>query len=326
MTWELRAEESPAVDEAVAQAGLGALRATSIGTIQVNVGLACNLACRHCHVESGPKRTERMDWETMELVLGAALRAGATTLDVTGGAPEMNPHFRRLVTEGRRRGLRVMVRTNLTILLAAGHEDLPAFYRDHRVHLVASLPCYLAENVDRQRGRHVHAGSIEALRRLNAVGYGRDADLPLDLVFNPAGPTLPPAQDRLEQDYRRALREEWGVELSRLIALTNMPIGRFQADLDRADRGDQYRALLERSFNPATLPGLMCRTQVHVGWDGTLHDCDFNHALRLPVTGDAAPHVRAFDPAALRQRVIATASHCLGCTAGAGSSCGGSLT
>lgn len=322
----LRVNGRNVFDDRIDAARGGPLRAESIRTIQANIGLTCDLACRHCHVESSPKRREQMDWETMELVLAAAKRCAAETLDITGGAPEMNPHFRRFVKAARSGGLEVMVRTNLTILLAEGYEDMPGFYRDQRVHLVASLPCYLAENVDRQRGLRVYDRSIEATRRLNAVGYGNDPSLPLDLVYNPLGPSLPPAQAELEQDYRRELRECFGIRFNRLYTITNMPIGRFMHDLRRDGRGENYARLLRESFNAATIDELMCRHQVHVGWDGTLHDCDFNHALGMRTTDDGPRHIRDFDPRKLGRRRISTGDHCFGCTAGHGSSCGGALT
>lgn len=324
----------------VAAATGAALAGATIETVQVNVGLRCNLACRHCHVESSPKRTEEMDWETMELVLAAASRAGAATLDITGGAPEMNPQFRRLVRAARAGGLHVIVRTNLTIVLEEGFGDLPEFFAAEGVHLIASLPCYLKENVNRQRGLHVFEESMEVIRRLNAVGYGRCDALTLDLVYNPLGPSLPPPQAQLEADYRRVLDEQFGISFTRLIAITNLPIGRFLHDLERDGRADAYLALLRDSFNPATLDGLMCRHQLHVGHDGTLYDCDFNFALGMPsriasvdsgeraatgAAGAPAAHVRDFDPERWRRRAIAVADHCFGCTAGSGSSCGGAL-
>ena len=313
-------------DEAVeAQTG-EPLRAATIDTIQVNIGLTCNLACHHCHVESGPKRAEQMDWATILLVLRAAERAGAATIDITGGAPEMNPHFRRFVRLARSRGLQVIVRTNLTIMLKERYQDLPDFFREHRVHLFASLPCYLPENVNKQRGLHVYEDSVEVIRRLNAVGYGARPDLPLDLVYNPLGPSLPPAQEKLEADYRRELLARWGIRFNRLYTITNMPIGRFQHDLERSGRADVYWETLLDAFNPQTVPQLMCRDQVHVSYDGTLHDCDFNYALGMPTGHDAPRHIRDFDADALRERRIVTGRHCLGCTAGHGSSCGGALT
>jgi radical SAM/Cys-rich protein len=298
----------------------GTLHAGSIQTIQVNIGLTCNLACHHCHVESSPKRIEQMTRPTMQLVLAAAQTSGAGLLDITGGAPEMNPHFRWFVAEARGRGFQVMVRTNLTILLQDGHTDLPGFFRLHRVHLVASLPCYLETNVDRQRGRRVYRDSIQAIQRLNAMGYGIDPDLPLDLVYNPLGQSLPPEQSGLQADYHRQLDQRFGIRFTRLITITNMPIGRFLHDLERDGRAEDYQRLLRDSFNPATVEGLMCRHQLHVAHDGTLYDCDFNYALGL-----SCGHIGEFHPQRWRARRIVTGEHCFGCTAGCGSSCGGAL-
>ncbi len=312
-------------DRRVAESIGSPLCAGSIDTIQVNIGLTCDLACRHCHVESSPKRTEQMNWKTMLLVLVAAERAGARTLDITGGAPEMNPHFRRLVKIARRQGLEVIVRTNLTILLREAYEDLPAFYRKHDVHLIASLPCYLPDNVDAQRGADVYERSVEVLKRLNAVGYGVEPGLRLDLVYNPRGPSLPPEQSALLRRYRRELARRFGIKFTRLITITNMQIGRFLHDLKRDGLDRRYEQLLRESFNPHTIGGLMCRSQVHVGWDGTLHDCDFNYALGLPTRKELPRHIRDFNTAELVNRRIATGQHCFGCTAGHGSSCGGAI-
>lgn len=310
--------------EIAAAAGAAPLRGKALDTVQVNIGLACNLACRHCHVESSPKRTEAMTWETMQQTLRAAESCGAHTLDITGGAPEMHPQFRDFVDAAVAAGLHVMVRTNLTILIAPGYEDLSEYFADRGVHLVASLPCYLPDTVDRQRGRHVHRDSIEAIRRLNRAGYGIASRLALDLVYNPAGPSLPPNQQRLEAAYRAHLLQEYGIRFNRLYALTNLAIGRFRRDLERARQAGAYHALLRAAFNPATLDGLMCRHQLHVGWDGGLYDCAFNFAAGLPAAG--GPHVSDFDPEAFRRRRIATSEHCFGCTAGCGSSCGGVIT
>jgi len=301
------------------------LTACAIDTIQVNIGLTCDLACRHCHVESSPKRTEQMDWPTMLLVLRAANSAGASTIDITGGAPEMNPHFRDFVTAVRRDELAAIVRTNLTIMLCDEHEDLPFFYAATGAHLIASLPCYLPENVDKQRGGHVYERSVEVIQRLNAVGYGVDESLPLDLVYNPLGPSLPPDQADLERDYRRELDERFGIRFTRLITITNMPIGRYLRDLHHQGVAEDYRRLLVDSFNGQTVEDLMCRRQVHVSWDGTLHDCDFNYALGVTTSATGPRHVRDFDAATLAKRRIATGDHCFGCCAGHGSSCGGSL-
>jgi len=313
-----------AFDEAVHGVTGQRLSGISIETVQANIGLRCNLACRHCHVESSPGRREQMTWQTMEDVLRAARRAGAMTLDITGGAPEMHPSFREFVEAAQASGLRVMVRTNLTIMLEHGYAGFPYWFAERGVHLIASLPCYLPNNVDKQRGRHVYADSVEVIQRLNYVGYARDDDKQLDLVYNPLGPSLPPDHQPLEEAYRVALFNEYDIRFNRLLTITNMPIGRFLHDLGREGWAEQYMQLLRDSFNPHSVDGLMCRHQLHVGWDGTMYDCDFNNALGLPADQDAT-HVRDFDPAIFQQRRIATGEHCFACTAGCGSSCGGSL-
>ena len=301
------------------------LHALDIDVIQVNMGLVCNLQCTHCHVAAGPRRTELMSWQTMQLVLAAARRVRPRLLDLTGGTPEMNPDFRRFVSALRDEDFDVIVRTSLTILLQSGYEAMAPFMAERRVGLVASLPCYSLENVDAQRGAGAHTASVRALQMLNGLGYGIQADLPLELVYNPLGPALPPSQGKLEEDYRRELHQRFGIRFTRLHTITNMPIGRFWADLRRQRREDSYQNLLEGSFNPRTLPGLMCRHQISVDWNGTVHDCDFNLALQLPVNHGAPMHIRDFDPVALEKRRIATGRHCFGCTAGCGSSCGGAL-
>ena len=303
----------------------GLYSGSALNTVQVNIGLRCNLRCRHCHVDSSPRRSEQMDWETMAAVLRLAEDLSAKVLDITGGAPEMHPDFRRFVLVARSQGHEVMVRTNLTILLEDGYESLPEFFRNHGIHLVASLPCYLEENVDAQRGLGVYANSIEALRRLNALGYARDPNLKLDLVYNPGGPVLPPEQAGLEDEYRRDLADRFGVSFNRLYTITNVPIGRFRGDLRRERRLEAYEDLLRESFNPETVGALMCRNQISVGWDGTLFDCDFNLALRLATHRHGGQNVRDVRPADLLKRRIATGGHCFACTAGAGSSCGGAL-
>lgn len=300
------------------------LTGLSLQTVQANIGLRCNQACHHCHVESSPSRQEEMSWETMQLVLHAARRAGTRTLDITGGAPEMHPRFRHFVDAAVKQGLNVIVRTNLTILLEPGYDDLPRYFADRHVHLVASLPCYLEENVDRQRGRNVFCHSIEAIRRLNAVGYGLRTRLPLDLIYNPDGPSLPPAQHKLEDAYKAQLFTRFALHFTRLYTITNMPIGRFLHELVRDGKDQQYMEVLKNAFNPTTLDGLMCRHQLHVGWDGAVYDCDFNFALGLPANGPAQ-HIRDFDPQTFLHRLVATGEHCFGCTAGHGSSCTGSL-
>jgi radical SAM/Cys-rich protein len=312
-------------DGLVRESGHDTLRGLSIGTVQVNITLRCNLACHHCHVESSPKRGEEMTWETMQQVLDAAQRSGAETIDITGGAPEMHPRFRQFVELARALGKHVMVRTNLTILLEEGYHDLPEFFRRHRVHLVASLPCYLEKNVDKQRGRGVYHESIEVIKRLNAVGYGIEKELPLDLVYNPGGPSLPPPEDKLQDDYKRELLTRFGIHFTRLICITNMPIGRFLHDLQRDGKAEHYMTVLRNAFNSMTLDGLMCRHQLHVGHDGALYDCDFNYALGLGADPKSCGHISNFDPQRFLARRIATADHCLGCTAGSGSSCGGAV-
>lgn len=302
-----------------------ALHGIDLDLIQVNIGLTCNLACRHCHVASGPKRREQMDRETMQHILRAAAEARPRLVDITGGAPEMNPHFREFITSLCAQNQAVQVRTNLTIMLEEGYRDLPEFYRDHQVALVASLPCYLQENVDHQRGDGVYWDSVEVLKRLNEVGYGIDEDKVLNLVYNPIAPSLPPAQEPLEAAYKKELAGRFGIRFHHLMTITNMPIGRFFADLRHEKRDEDYMQLLVDGFNEATLPGLMCRHQIEIDWDGNLYDCDFNLALKLGVNHGAPKHIRDFDVKALRQRRIATGSHCFGCTAGCGSSCGGAL-
>lgn len=301
------------------------LKSLSIDTIQMNLGLRCNMKCRHCHVAAGPKRREQMSWETMGAIVKAARECGCRMIDLTGGAPEMHPHFQRFVQALRDETFQVQVRTNLTILLEPGYEDMASFMADSMVSLVASLPCYLEKNVDLQRGPGAYHRSIEALRMLNGLGYGMRDDLPLDLIFNPIGPTLPPSQAELEATYRRELEERLGIHFSHLHTITNMPIGRFWAKLRVQKREEAYLAVLRDNFNPQTLPGLMCRHQISVDWNGTIHDCDFNLALGLPVNHGTPSHIREFDIEALQRRRIVTGLHCFGCTAGCGSSCAGAL-
>ena len=302
----------------------GGLHSVGLDVMQVNVGLRCNQACAHCHLCASPERAEAMDWATMERVIEAAAALGAMA-DLTGGAPELNPHFRRLCRALRARGNAVQVRTNLTVLLEPGMEDLPRFFRQEGVRLVASMPCYLEENVRAQRGQGTYEKSVEAIRRLNAQGYGVEPDLQLNLVYNPAGPALPPDQAELEQDYRRELGARFGIAFTRLLTITNIPLGRFREELRRQDAEQSYLRLLRDSFNARTVEGLMCRHQISVGWDGTLYDCDFNLALGWPVDHGAPTHISRFEPDLLSARRIVTGSHCFGCTAGCGSSCAGAL-
>jgi radical SAM/Cys-rich protein len=312
----------------LAREGLGELRRAEPRTLQVNVGKLCNQACHHCHVDAGPKRTEIMAAATVDRVLEVvAGNPGLALVDLTGGAPELNPSFRRLVVRTRALGRRVMVRCNLTVIRVEGMQWLPEFYREHDVHLVCSLPCYTADNVDRQRGRGVFDGSIEALRRLNALGYGRPGSpLRLDLVYNPLGASLPGPQAALSAQYHEQLRMHFGVEFHDLLTITNMPIARFAEQLRRTGEHERYMGVLVNHFNAATVPGLMCRHLVSVGWDGRLYDCDFNQMLDLPIGAPVARTIWELgDVRRLADERIATGTHCFGCTAGAGSSCGGAL-
>jgi radical SAM/Cys-rich protein len=309
----------------IAEFGCDGLYSQKIEIIQVNLGLRCNQQCTHCHLEASPERTETMPWPVMELVLEAARHTRPLLIDLTGGAPELNPWFRRFVTALRSGAHTVQVRTNLTVLLEPDMGDLPGFFREHAIRLVASLPCYLQENVCAQRGEGVYEKSIEAIRRLNAQGYGSSDALPLSLVYNPGGPFLPPPQASLEGDYRRELGLRFGIRFTHLLTITNMALGRFERRLERGNQRRSYRRLLRDSFNPRTVGGLMCRRQISVGWDGTLYDCDFNLALGIPVNHGAPDHIQSFSPEELRTRRIVTGEHCFGCTAGSGSSCGGAL-
>jgi len=301
------------------------LHADRLDIIQINIGLRCNQQCRHCHVQAGPKRTELMDWNTMQCILKVAHKAKPRLVDITGGAPEMNPELRRFVTALREDRYNVQVRTNLSILLEPGMEDMISFYRDAGVKLVASLPCYERAEVDSVRGDGVFDKSIEGLQRLNAVGFGREKNLVLDLVFNPEEDFLPPEQSALENEYHKRLAKDFGISFNNLLTITNMPIGRFSRWLKKGGATKKYVKLLKGSFNPATLENLMCRNQIDVGYDGSVYDCDFNLALGKKVGHGTPTHIKDFDPAKHSMRRVVTGNHCFGCTAGHGSSCGGAL-
>lgn len=320
----------PTFDAKLRSSGLQPLAAGGIEVLQLNVGRVCNQTCQHCHVDAGPDRRESMSRQTAEQCLRVLGENNIPVLDITGGAPEMNPQFRRLVIGAREHGSRVIDRCNLTILLAPRFDDLPEFLAEHEVEVVASLPCYLEDNCDRQRGDGVFRQSIEALQRLNALGYGQgDGGLPLTLVYNPVGPSLPPDQHALEQAYRDQLRSRYGLEFTRLFTITNLPISRFLADLMRSGQFESYMRKLVDAFNPAVVGGVMCRTMLSVDWRGRLYDCDFNQMLALGLAEDLPKHIDDLDAAALlrlAQRRIVTGRHCFGCTAGAGSSCQGSLS
>lgn len=298
------------------------LTAEEINVLQVNVGKLCNMTCKHCHVDAGPDRREIMTRETIDHCLAAIERGGIRTLDLTGGAPEMNPDFKYFVEEARKRNCHVIDRCNLTILLANGFTDIPEFLAEHQVEVVASLPCYLESNTDSQRGDGAFQSSLEALRLLNDLGYGQpDSNRKLTLVYNPVGASLPPDQASLESQYREVLRSEYGIEFNQLFTITNMPISRFLEYLLDEGRFDEYMEKLVNAFNPAAVEGLMCRGLISVGWDGVVYDCDFNQMLDLPVGSDYPQTISEFDFEKLKSRTIQTDQHCYGCTAGAGSSC-----
>jgi len=304
-----------------------ALKRGRLDTLQVNVGYRCNQSCVHCHVNAGPNRTEEMSGDIADVVLAVLDRRAIGTLDITGGAPELNPHFRRLVRGARARGLRVMDRCNLTVLSEPGQENLAAFLAAEQVEIVASMPCYLADNVERQRGKGVFDGSIRGLQRLNALGYGRDEGLVLNLVYNPQGPSLPPPQAALEAEYKRILGEAYGIVFNNLFVLANMPIQRFGSMLVSKGEIDGYLQLLQDAHLDANLDGVMCRSLISVDWQGYLYDCDFNQMLDLPLARGEKPRAQLSDllDTDFDGHQIRVAGHCFGCTAGQGSSCGGAL-
>jgi radical SAM/Cys-rich protein len=304
------------------------IRRGRLDTLQVNVGYRCNQSCVHCHVDASPHRTEEMSGEVIDVVLACLARSRVRILDVTGGAPELNPHFRRLVSAARDMGVHVMDRCNLTILEQPGQDDLAEFLAAQQVEVVASMPCYLEDNVDRQRGKGVFDASIRGLKRLNALGYGRDdAGLVLNLVYNPQGPALPPPQDALEADYKRILGERYGIVFNRLYAFANMPIKRFGSMLMVKGEFDRYLGLLQDAHRDANLAGVMCRNLISIDWRGYVYDCDFNQMLDLPLVreGRARVHLSELLDADIADNPIRVAGHCYGCTAGQGSSCGGAL-
>ena len=299
---------------------------STLDVLQINVGKICNQVCRHCHVDAGPHRTEIMTGETVEKILDWLAPTALSTVDITGGAPEINPHFEHLVERCRAQGRHVIDRCNLTILLEPGYEQLAEFLKTHRVELACSLPCYLEENVDAQRGAGVFQQSIEALRRLNALGYGQPGTgLVLDLVYNPVGVSLPPAQAELEQTYKRELDARYGIRFNRLWTITNMPISRFADWLARTGEAAAYQERLEQAHNGANVAAVMCRTTVSVDWLGRVYDCDFNQMLDWPLGNGHPLHLWEIDVDRFTELPIRTGAHCFGCTAGAGSSCAGAL-
>ena len=322
----LNAVASVDFQDKLRQHGLGELRRREVTTLQINVGKLCNQACHHCHVEAGPKRTEIMPAGVADRILALlAATPSIQIVDITGGAPELNENFRRLVSESRRMQKQVIDRCNLTVLFEPGLETLAEFLAANSVEITASLPCYTESNVDQQRGKGAFEKSIRALRLLNEIGYGQPgSSLALNLVYNPLGASLPPPQEKLEADYKSHLRESFGIEFNRLFTITNMPIKRFADMLVREGKHESYMGLLANHFNPATVEHVMCRDLVSIGWDGKIYDCDFNQMLDLETPG--GKNIWEIDSfSELANSGIATDSHCFGCTAGAGSSCGGSL-
>jgi radical SAM/Cys-rich protein len=306
-----------------------AIRRGRLQTVQINIGYKCNQACLHCHVNAGPNRKETMSSETVETVLEFIKVRTIETVDITGGAPELNPHFRGLVARARGMDKHVIDRCNLTVLEEPGFEDTPRFLADHGVEIIASLPCYLEENVDAQRGKGVYGASVRGLQKLHALGYGKaDSALMLNLVYNPIGPYLPPAQDELEADYKRELKNRYGIEFNRLYTLANMPIARFGSSLVSKGQFHEYMTLLRGAHCNENLAGVMCRTLISVDYRGYVYDCDFNQMLRIPLRSNEHPrwHLKDLLNRDLEGNPIIVADHCYGCTAGQGSSCGGALT
>lgn len=326
---QLRVLNDPALahrsfDDALERSGLHPLTSTGIEVLQINVGKLCNQTCKHCHVDAGPDRNEVMTRETAALCMAALEQTEIPTVDITGGAPELNPQFRWLVRESKRLGRHVMDRCNLSVLLLPSQKDLGTFLAQYQVEVVASLPYFMAAYTDAQRGEGVFDKSIEAIRLLNGLGYGREGSgLELNLVYNPVGAFLPPPQASIEADFRRELLVRHGVVFNSLYTITNMPISRFLEFLLRTDNYDRYMQKLVQAYNPAAASGVMCRNTLSVGWDGVLYDCDFNQMLDLPLSFGAPVHIRDFVHDRLDKRRIVTGQHCYGCTAGAGSGCGG---
>jgi radical SAM/Cys-rich protein len=304
------------------------IRRAGLETLQVNLGYKCNQSCLHCHVNAGPGRTEIMDRKTIAYLVEFIESSSITTLDLTGGAPELNRYFRELVTVARRRGLHVIDRCNLTVLFEPGQQDTAQFLADNKVRIVASMPCYLKDNVDRQRGKGTFDTSLDALRLLNSLGYGQtDPELQLDLVFNPQGPILPPPQQSLEQDYKKHLAGQYGIKFNRLLTLTNMPIMRFGSTLISRGEFASYMSMLKAAYQNDNTATVMCRSLISVDWQGYVYDCDFNQMLDMPLQIDSRPRLHISDLAGvdLSNQPIRVADHCYACTAGQGSSCGGAL-
>ena len=313
-------------NEQLKKSNLFPLKPIKTEILQINLGKLCNQVCEHCHVDAGPDRTEIMSREVLKSCLKAAKNPSIHTVDLTGGAPEMNPHFKWLVKELHQLKKKVIVRSNLTILTYKKYLTLPQFFKEHDVSVVSSLPCYTAENVDKQRGNGVFKRSIDALQKLNELGYGKEGSgLELNLVFNPGGASLPPSQESLELDYKRELKELFNIEFNQLFTITNLPISRFLDFLLKENKYETYMNTLIEAYNPITAEKVMCRNTLSIGWDGQLFDCDFNQMLDLGIASESN-HISQFDNEQLLNRNIAVGQHCYGCTAGAGSSCQGSIT
>ena len=313
-------------DAILSESRIYPLTATGITIFQVNIGRLCNQLCKHCHVNAGPDRKEIMQKNTMEICLDIIEKTDIPTVDITGGAPEMNPNFRWFVKEFSKRGRHVMVRSNLTILTEPDYKNLPEFFAENKVEVIASFPHYLEQTLDRQRGNGVFKKSIEALKQLNSIGYGKqDSGLILNLVYNPAGAFLSPSQKALEADYKREMLKRCGIVFNNLFTITNMPIGRFLNYLRASQNYDAYMQKLTSNYNPNAASQVMCRYTLSVGWDGSLYDCDFNQMLGMKVNHGAPSNIKAFDITRLCKRQIVTGIHCYGCTAGGGSSCGGAV-
>ena len=311
-------------EEKFKETGESKLSATRLETLQINIGKMCNQVCKHCHVDAGPDRKEIMTRETMRHCINALAKTNIQTVDITGGAPEMNPDFKWFISEIKKLNRHIIVRSNLTILISNGFEDYPDFLADNNVEIISSLPYYTASNTDRQRGDGVFDKSIQAIKVLNGLGYGKDGSgLIFNLVYNPLGAFLPPKQESLEKDYKRELWNKFGLVFNNLYTITNLPISRFLDYLVESGNYQNYMNRLISAFNPAAALNVMCRNTISIGWDGQLYDCDFNQMLELPVNHGSPKHIRDFDPKLLDNRLIVTGQHCYGCTAGAGSSCGG---
>ncbi|OQX81612.1 MAG: radical SAM protein [Bacteroidetes bacterium 4484_249] len=317
----------PSFNSKLSDIGLYPLKPVETEILQINVGYMCNQTCKHCHVDASPLRTEIMTRETMRFCLDALDKSKIDTVDLTGGAPEMNPNFKWFITKLREKYTgEIIVRSNLTILQEPGYEDYPDFFKENKLTVIASLPCYTKRNTDKQRGNGVFNKSIESLKKLNYLGYGKgETALKIHLVYNPGGASLPGSQHKLESDYKKILSEDYGIVFNKLFTITNLPINRFLNYLLKVDKYEEYMTVLSDAFNPSAAMGVMCRNTISVGWNGVLYDCDFNQILKLELSGNAPRHIKDYNSDKLLNREIVTNQHCFGCTAGEGSSCQGAI-